>query len=146
MKYLFETNVGAGLPIINTINDLIHSGDKILKIEAVLSGTLNYIFNKISADIPFSKTIKMAQEERYSEPDPRIDLSGKDVIRKLVILAREAGYRLEQSDVEKNLFVPDDFFEGSKLVARYWKQRISIGVLLLNWRMAKHQLACRKWV
>ena len=80
---MFETNVGAGLPIINTINDLIHSGDKILKIEAVLSGTLNYIFNKISADIPFSRTIKMAQEERYSEPDPRIDLSGKDVIRKL---------------------------------------------------------------
>ena len=100
----FETNVGAGLPIINTINDLIHSGDKILKIEAVLSGTLNYIFNKISADIPFSRTIKMAQEERYSEPDPRIDLSGKDVIRKLVILAREAGYRIEQEDVEKNLF------------------------------------------
>ena len=119
-KYLFETNVGAGLPIINTINDLIHSGDKILKIEAVLSGTLNYIFNKISADIPFSKTIKMAQEERYSEPDPRIDLSGKDVIRKLVILAREAGYCLEQSDVEKNLFVPDDFFEGS--LDDFWKK------------------------
>ena len=120
VKYLFETNVGAGLPIINTINDLIHSGDKILKIEAVLSGTLNYIFNKISADIPFSKTIKMAQEERYSEPDPRIDLSGKDVIRKLVILAREAGYCLEQSDVEKNLFVPDDFFEGS--LDDFWKK------------------------
>jgi aspartokinase/homoserine dehydrogenase 1 len=113
VKYLFETNVGAGLPIINTINDLIHSGDKILKIEAVLSGTLNYIFNKISADIPFSRTIKMAQEERYSEPDPRIDLSGKDVIRKLVILAREAGYQLEQSDVKANLFVPDEFFKGS---------------------------------
>ncbi len=113
VKYLFETNVGAGLPIINTINDLIHSGDKILKIEAVLSGTLNYIFNKLSADVPFSQTIRMAQEERYSEPDPRIDLSGKDVIRKLVILAREAGYRLEQSDVEKHLFVPDDFFEGT---------------------------------
>ena len=108
------------LPIINTINDLIHSGDKILKIEAVLSGTLNYIFNKISADIPFSRTIKMAQEERYSEPDPRIDLSGKDVIRKLVILAREAGYRLEQEDVEKNLFVPNDFFEGS--LEDFWKR------------------------
>lgn len=120
VKYLFETNVGAGLPIINTINDLIHSGDKILKIEAVLSGTLNYIFNKLSADIPFSKTIRMAQEERYSEPDPRIDLSGKDVIRKLVILAREAGYRLEQSDVEKKLFVPDDFFEGS--LDDFWKR------------------------
>ena len=120
VKYLFETNVGAGLPIINTINDLIHSGDKILKIEAVLSGTLNYIFNKISADIPFSRTIKMAQEERYSEPDPRIDLSGKDVIRKLVILAREAGYKLEQEDVEKNLFVPTDFFEGS--LDDFWKR------------------------
>ena len=110
----------AGLPIINTINDLIHSGDKILKIEAVLSGTLNYIFNKISADIPFSKTIKMAQEERYSEPDPRIDLSGKDVIRKLVILAREAGYHLEQEDVEKHLFIPDEFFEGS--LEDFWKR------------------------
>ncbi|MCS2322709.1 bifunctional aspartate kinase/homoserine dehydrogenase I [Bacteroides fragilis] len=120
VKYLFETNVGAGLPIINTINDLIHSGDKILKIEAVLSGTLNYIFNKISADVPFSRTIKMAQEERYSEPDPRIDLSGKDVIRKLVILAREAGYKLEQEDVKKNLFVPNDFFEGS--LEDFWKK------------------------
>jgi bifunctional aspartokinase / homoserine dehydrogenase 1 len=113
VKFLFETNVGAGLPIINTINDLINSGDKILKIEAVLSGTLNYIFNKISADIPFSHTIKMAQEEGYSEPDPRIDLSGKDVIRKLVILAREAGYKIDQEDVSKNLFMPDDFFKGS---------------------------------
>ena len=120
VKFLFETNVGAGLPIINTINDLINSGDKILKIEAVLSGTLNYIFNKISADIPFSRTIKMAQEERYSEPDPRIDLSGKDVIRKLVILAREAGYHIEQEDVEKNLFVPNDFFEGS--LDDFWKR------------------------
>ena len=120
VKYLFETNVGAGLPIINTINDLINSGDKILKIEAVLSGTLNYIFNKISADVPFSQTIKMAQEERYSEPDPRIDLSGKDVIRKLVILAREAGYKLEQTDVEKHLFVPSDFFEGP--LEEFWKK------------------------
>ena len=120
VKFLFETNVGAGLPVINTINDLVHSGDKILKIEAVLSGTLNYIFNKLSADIPFSKTIRMAQEEHYSEPDPRIDLSGKDVIRKLVILAREAGYRLEQSDVEKHLFVPDNFFDGS--LEDFWKK------------------------
>ena len=120
VKFLFETNVGAGLPIINTINDLINSGDKILKIEAVLSGTLNYIFNKISADVPFSQTIKMAQEERYSEPDPRIDLSGKDVIRKLVILAREAGYKLEQTDVEKHLFVASDFFEGP--LEEFWKK------------------------
>ena len=113
VKYLFETNVGAGLPIINTINSLINSGDKILKIEAVVSGTLNYIFNVLSEDVPLSKAITLAKEAGYTEPDPRIDLSGKDVIRKLVILAREAGYKVEQDDVEKNLFVPDEFFEGS---------------------------------
>ncbi len=113
VKFLFETNVGAGLPVINTINDLINSGDRILRIEAVVSGTLNYIFNTISADMPLSSTIRKAKEEGYSEPDPRIDLSGKDVIRKLVILAREAGYRLDQKDVEKNLFIPDSYFEGS---------------------------------
>ena len=119
VKFLFETNVGAGLPIINTINDLYNSGDKILKIEAVLSGTLNYIFNTISADIPFSETVRLAKEEGYSEPDPRIDLSGKDVIRKLVILSREAGYRLEQEDVEKHLFIPNEFFEGT--IEDFWK-------------------------
>lgn len=113
VKFLFEANVGAGLPIINTINDLIHSGDKITKIEAVLSGTLNFIFNEISESIPFSETIKRAQEQGYSEPDPRIDLSGIDVIRKLVILVREAGYEVEQGDVKKNLFVPESYFEGS---------------------------------
>ena len=119
VKFLFETNVGAGLPIINTINDLYNSGDNILKIEAVLSGTLNYIFNTISADIPFSETVRLAKEEGYSEPDPRIDLRGKDVIRKLVILSREAGYRLEQDDVEKHLFIPNEFFEGS--IEDFWK-------------------------
>ncbi|MDR3705776.1 MAG: bifunctional aspartate kinase/homoserine dehydrogenase I [Paludibacteraceae bacterium] len=119
IKYLFETNVGAGLPIINTINNLINSGDKILKIEAVLSGTLNFIFNTISADIPFSKAILMAKEARFAEPDPRIDLSGTDVIRKLVILSREAGYRVEQADVEKNLFIPNKYFEGS--LDDFWK-------------------------
>ena len=112
-KYLFETNVGAGLPIINTMNNLINSGDQILKMEAVLSGTLNFIFNTISTEIPLSKAILMAKEARFAEPDPRIDLSGKDVIRKLVILAREAGYRVEQEDVVKNLFVPDKYFEGT---------------------------------
>lgn len=120
VKYLFETNVGAGLPIINTINNLINSGDRIIKMEAVLSGTLNYIFNTISADIPLSKAIAMAKEARYSEPDPRIDLSGKDVIRKLVILTREAGYKVEQDDVVKNLFVPERFFEGS--LDDFWKE------------------------
>lgn len=113
VKFLFETNVGAGLPIINTINNLINSGDKILKIEAVVSGTLNYIFNVISKDIPISRAIMMAKEAGYSEPDPRIDLSGKDVVRKLVILAREAGYELEQDDVVKNLFIPEKYFNGS---------------------------------
>ena len=113
IKFLFETNVGAGLPIINTMNDLINSGDHILKLEAVLSGTLNFIFNTISAEIPFSKAIRMAREAGYAEPDPRIDLSCKDVIRKLVILAREAGYAVEQADVKRNLFVPEKYFQGS---------------------------------
>ena len=120
VKFLFETNVGAGLPIISTINDLRNSGDKILRIEAVLSGTLNFIFNEIAADVPFSETIRRAKEQGYSEPDPRIDLSGKDVIRKLVILAREAGYPVEQEDVEKHLFVPEDYFQGS--VEDFWKR------------------------
>ena len=120
VKFLFETNVGAGLPIISTINDLRNSGDKILRIEAVLSGTLNFIFNEIAADVPFSETIRRAKEQGYSEPDPRIDLSGKDVIRKLVILAREAGYPMEQEDVEKHLFVPEDYFQGS--VDDFWKR------------------------
>ncbi len=119
IKFLFETNVGAGLPIIGTINDLRNSGDRILKIEAVLSGTLNYIFNQISAQCPFSETVKRAKEEGYSEPDPRIDLSGTDVVRKIVILAREAGYRVEQEDVEKHLFVPNEFFKGS--LEDFWK-------------------------
>lgn len=124
VKFLFETNVGAGLPIIRTINDLIHSGDKILRIEAVLSGTLNFIFNKISADVPFSQTVHMAKDEGYSEPDPRVDLSGTDVIRKLVILAREAGYQLEQSDVEASLFIPDAFFKGD--VETFWQSLPSL--------------------
>ena len=119
VKFLFETNVGAGLPIINTMNALINSGDKIVKLQAVLSGTINYIFNTISEEIPLSKAIYMAKEARFSEPDPRIDLSGTDVIRKLVILTREAGYEVDQSDVEKNLFVPDKYFQGS--LDDFWK-------------------------
>ena len=124
VKFLFETNVGAGLPIIRTINDLHNSGDKILRIEAVLSGTLNFIFNTISKDIPFSETVRMAKEEGYSEPDPRIDLSGKDVIRKLVILAREAGYEISQEDVEAKLFIPQSFFDGT--IDEFWKNLPSL--------------------
>ena len=104
--FRYETNVGAGLPIIGTINDLRNSGDVILKIEAVLSGTLNFIFNEISADVTLSEAVRRAKEQGYSEPDPRIDLSGKDVIRKLVILAREAGYKVEKTDVEAHLSYP----------------------------------------
>jgi aspartokinase/homoserine dehydrogenase 1 len=124
VKFLFEANVGAGLPIIRTINDLCNSGDKILRIEAVLSGTLNFIFNTISKDIPFSKTVEMAKAEGYSEPDPRVDLSGKDVVRKLVILAREAGYEINQEDVEIKLFIPERFFEGS--IEDFWKNLPSL--------------------
>lgn len=120
VKYLFETNVGAGLPIIGTINDLVSSGDRILKIEAVLSGTLNFIFNAISDKVSFSETVRLAKELGYSEPDPRIDLSGQDVVRKLVILTREAGYKAEQDEVEKHLFVPDEMFIGS--LEDFWKK------------------------
>jgi len=124
VKFLFETNVGAGLPIIRTINDLCNSGDKILRIEAVLSGTLNFIFNTISSEVPFSQTVRMAKEMGYSEPDPRIDLSGKDVIRKLVILCREAGYKISQEDVEAKLFIPQEFFDGS--LEDFWKNLPSL--------------------
>lgn len=120
VKFLYETNVGAGLPIIGTINDLRSSGDRILKIEAVLSGTLNYIFNAISADVPFSETVRLAKDLGYSEPDPRIDLSGVDVMRKLVILTREGGYHAEQDQVKRNLFVPADMMEGS--IEEFWRR------------------------
>ena len=119
VKFRFETNVGAGLPIIGTINDLCNSGDRILKIEAVLSGTLNFIFNEISTDVPFSETVRRAKEQGYSEPDPRIDLSGTDVVRKLVILTREAGYKVEIDDVEKHLFIPEALFNGT--LDDFWK-------------------------
>ena len=143
IKFLFETNVGAGLPIINTINDLINSGDKILKIEAVLSGTLNFIFNVLSKDVPLSEAVRLAQEKGYSEPDPRIDLCGKDVIRKLVILAREAGYSIEQGDVEANLFIPQELFDGSienfwaklpQLDARFEEERQQLAAEKKHWR------------
>ncbi len=118
-KFLFETNVGAGLPIITTLNDLINSGDTILKIEAVLSGTLNYIFNTLSEQVPLSETIRKAKELGYAEPDPRIDLSGVDVARKLLILVRESGYEFEMKDIKINTFIPASYFEGS--VEDFWK-------------------------
>ena len=143
VKYLFETNVGAGLPIINTINDLRASGDRIERISAVLSGTLNFVFNTLSADVTLSQAVRMAQEQGYSEPDPRIDLSGRDVVRKLVILARESGYRVEAGEVAQELFLPKDFFEGSledfwerlpQLDARFEAERQRLAAEKKRWR------------
>jgi aspartokinase/homoserine dehydrogenase 1 len=112
VRFMYETTVGAGLPIIKTINDLILSGDRIHKIEAVLSGTMNFIFNELSPETPLSSAIRKAREKGYSEPDPRIDLSGTDVVRKIMILAREAGFQIETDDVEVKKFLPDECFAG----------------------------------
>lgn len=120
IKFYFETNVGTGLPILSTIKDLINSGDQVVKIEAVLSGTINYIFNTLNQDIPLSKAVLMAKEEGYSEPDPRIDLSGKDVIRKLLILCREAGYELEENDIHVIKFIPDELIDGT--IELFWEK------------------------
>ncbi len=120
VKFIYETNVGAGLPIINTIKDLINSGDKILELEAVVSGTLNYIFNTLDAENRLSDVILKAKELGYSEPDPRIDLSGIDVIRKLIILSRESGYRIEEKDVKISPILPEDCFKGS--LDDFWKK------------------------
>ena len=119
VKFLFETNVGAGLPIINTMNSLTNSGDKIIKLQAVLSGTLNFIFNTLSKEVPFSKAIKMSVDANFAEPDPRTDLSGLDVVRKLVILSREAGGNIEQEDVIKTPLIPEKYFDGS--LENFWE-------------------------
>jgi bifunctional aspartokinase / homoserine dehydrogenase 1 len=126
VKFIYETNVGAGLPIINTINDLIRSGDKILRLEAVLSGTLNFIFNTVSDSVSLSDAVKMAKEKGFSEPDPRIDLSGVDVMRKLIILSRESGYPLESKDISLNPFLPSSCFEGS--LNDFWKELEKINI------------------
>jgi len=112
-KFLFETNVGAGLPIIGTLNDLISSGDKINKMQAVLSGTLNFVFNNYDGKKSFASVVKQAQDEGYTEPDPRLDLSGKDVMRKIMILARESGQKIEMDDIANNSFMPESCMQGS---------------------------------
>ena len=143
VRFMYETTVGAGLPIIKTINDLVLSGDRILKIEAVLSGTMNFIFNELSPEIPLSSAIRMAREKGYSEPDPRVDLSGTDVVRKILILAREAGYPLEKSDVMIKKFLPDECFEGDladffekvkKYDAEFEKKRKDLAKENKKWR------------
>ncbi len=105
--FLYETNVGAGLPVISTLNDLMVSGDRILKIEGVLSGSLSYIFNAFQAGTPFSLAVAQARELGYTEPDPRVDLNGLDVRRKLLILAREAGAAIEMEEIEIHNFLPE---------------------------------------
>ena len=111
--FLFETNVGAGLPIIGTLKDLLHSGDKINRIQAVLSGTLNFVFNNYDGTTSFASVVKQAQDEGYTEPDPRLDLSGKDVMRKIMILARESGEQMEMEDISNNSFMPESCMTGS---------------------------------
>ena len=111
--YLYETNVGAGLPVIGTLNDLLRSGDQVTKIQAVLSGTLNFVFNHYDGTKPFAQVVRQAQEEGYTEPDPRLDLGGTDVMRKIMILAREAGQKLEMEDISNEYFLPASCFEGS---------------------------------
>jgi len=111
--FLFETNVGAGLPVIGTLNDLLRSGDKINRIEAVLSGTLNFVFNNYDGKRKFAEVVKQAQEEGYTEPDPRLDLSGTDVMRKIMILTREAGEKIEMNDIANNSFMPESCMKGT---------------------------------
>jgi len=143
VRFIYETTVGAGLPIIKTINDLIVSGDRILRIEAVLSGTMNFIFNELGPDMPLSTAIRKAREIGYSEPDPRVDLSGTDVVRKIMILAREAGYHLEKEDVVVTKFLPDDCFKGDlnsffekvkKLDGEFESRRKKLASKKMKWR------------
>ena len=143
VRFMYETTVGAGLPIIKTINDLVLSGDKILKVEAVLSGTMNFIFNELSPEMPLSNAIRKAREKGYSEPDPRVDLSGTDVVRKILILAREAGYAIEKEDVTVKMFLPEecfkgdlnDFFEKVKEIdAEFEQKRKELTSKNLKWR------------
>ena len=128
--FLFETNVGAGLPVIGTLNDLLRSGDKVNRIEAVLSGTLNFVFNNYNGEKSFAKVVRQAQDEGYTEPDPRLDLSGTDVMRKIMILARETGEKLEMEDISNNSFMPESCMQGD--VDNFYNEMEKHEVLFLN--------------
>ena len=119
VDFFYETNVGAGLPIVKTLKDLMISGDRILSIEAILSGTISYIFNNYKGDISFHDIVKQAQEKGYTEPDPRDDLRGTDFMRKMLILARDAGYELEASDIEIESMLPQACIDASSVEAFY---------------------------
>jgi aspartokinase/homoserine dehydrogenase 1 len=120
-SFFYETNVGAGLPVINTLNDLVKSGDKVEKIEAILSGSLNFIFNTFNEERSFSEAVMMAQDKGFTEPDPRIDLSGKDVSNKILILARELGYTFSSEDIKIKPFLPAEILEGGSKEA-FWEK------------------------
>lgn len=132
-RFLFETNVGAALPVIGTLSDLVNSGDIVYRIEAVLSGTLNFVFNHYDGSMPFAEVVRQAQEEGYTEPDPRLDLGGTDVMRKILILAREAGYQLEMEDITNHSFMPlqcmqgtvDEFYECMAAQESHFKQLLN---------------------
>jgi aspartokinase/homoserine dehydrogenase 1 len=159
VDFFYETNVGAGLPIIRTLKDLMSSGDRVQRIEAILSGTISFIFNNFEGDASFHDVVKLAQEKGYTEPDPRDDLRGTDFMRKMLILARDAGHKMEAADVDIESMLPqscldaatvDDFYAALKAEDKFFadmkpKAKARCCATSASWRMAKQLLPC-KWL